>query len=157
MWEGNVFTGVCPSMGGGGTQVPGSFPGPWSLLGGGTPVLARGYPSPRWGCPAGVPSPPPAGTGVPPGWHWGTPPLPHRDSTEERVRSVAVCLLRSRRGTFLLWSKIIWNHNLIPFPVSLEHITSSIHPVCPIMLYFVHSIRQDLGCEWCISLHIVYN
>ena len=51
--EGTVFTGVCLfTPRGGGTPVLGSFPGYWSQVlsrrvqvRGGTPVLARGYPS----------------------------------------------------------------------------------------------------------------
>ena len=89
--EGTVFTGVCLSTIGGGTPVPGSFPGHWSqvLSRGGTPVLAIRVPS--TGCPQpgqdstglGYPSgqnrtgvPPPIAS---PGWgtpsqDWGTTP-----------------------------------------------------------------------------------
>ena len=46
---------------------------------------------------------PQAGNGIPPGWDWGIPPA--QDRAEERVLATrrAVCLLWSRRRTFLLY------------------------------------------------------
>ena len=96
---------------GGGTPVPGSFPGHWSqVLSGGTLVLTRGTP-----VLPGVPQDG-IGLGYPPG-HEGYPctqvrmgcPLardgvpPPPDRTVERTLAIqwVVCLLRSRRRTFL--------------------------------------------------------
>ena len=83
--EGNVFTGVCPFTGGG-TPVPGSFPGLWSQ------VLSWGMPQ-SW--PGGTPVP--AGgtqdrTGVPPQpeQDWGIP-LP-RDRTADAARGMPLGL-----------------------------------------------------------------
>ena len=78
--EGNVFTGICPSTGGGGGYpLPGSFPGLWSQVlsqVADTPVPARGIPpGQEWG--------------TDPGQDWGTPltrtglgyPLPSRQNS----------------------------------------------------------------------------
>ena len=127
MWEGNVFTGVCPFTG----EVPQSqviflIPGPWSqgILHptplGGNPVPAGGIPQSKMGVSlmgleyplagarvlaagTGVPM---AGTGIPLlGLGYFLPP----DSSEEPVLATqwAVCLLRSRRKTFLFTDCIL--------------------------------------------------
>ena len=87
-------------FGGRGTLVPGSFPGHWSqVLSGGVPQSwPGGYPSQAGGgdttvMAGGQDGVPPSQGGVPPPW----------DSTSERALATrrAVCLLRSRRMTFL--------------------------------------------------------
>ena len=75
MWEGNVFTGVCPFTGGdprprffarsflGDTPVPPSWPWGTPSLAGGIPVLVEGrYPPPLARAGWGTPPPPPPGT-----------------------------------------------------------------------------------------------
>ena len=91
----------------GGIPVPGYFAGLWSQ------VLSQGCPSPRWGN-----TPVPDG-GLPQFQLGGTPvqtrglqypPTPSpRDRTAERVLAMlrAVCLLRSRRKTFLFFFKCL--------------------------------------------------
>ena len=100
-WEGTVFTGVCPHLGG--TPVPGSFPDLWSQ------VLSGGYPSPGWG-EGGYPSPgqdwvPLARRGlVYPQDRYGVlPPLPKTEQQRKHLLHVryASCILHSRRRTFL--------------------------------------------------------
>ena len=108
--EGSVFTGVCLSR-----FFPRCFPGvPQSWLRGGYSLI--GYPKPgqdgglpQVGVPlgrTGVPSPSQVRLGYSPpppaGQDWGTP----RDRTAERAIATrqVVCLLRSRRRTFLLIS-----------------------------------------------------
>ena len=89
-----VIFSVCQFTpgGGGGTPVPGSFPGHWSqvLSWGGTPVLVGGGVLPQ------------PGLGYPP------TPQPSQDRTAEQtlVTQRALCLLRSRRRTFLLTKKL---------------------------------------------------
>ena len=115
--EGTVFTGVCLSTGGGGTPIPGSFPGLWSqVLSRGLPesqVLSQvsgprsfpgGYLSPRFFPRSLVPGPFQGGTqqksqpgGTPerievpplPSWDWGTP-CPSEQVLATR-RAVASC------------------------------------------------------------------
>ena len=93
----------------GGTRTPpGGYPDPPR----GVPRPPQGgYPDPPWGgtqTPPGVPGPPPGG-----GTRGGTrgdpgPPLPART---EGVRTTrwTVCLLRSRRRTFLFLCFFAWN------------------------------------------------
>ena len=93
--ESTVFIGVCPHFGGRGYPT-------WLILGypiwltgglGGYPHLAEGgYHHQDW---MGLP---PIGTG------WGYPHPPRRQSSRVQVPATpwAVCLLRSRRRTFLL-------------------------------------------------------
>ena len=110
--EGNVFTRVCPSihqsvcahLGGGGTPAR-SSPGGYPLPGGGTPCQESTPPRVTSSVgPAGGGGTPPR---IPPHHTWpgGTPcrgggtPLRETDGVLDTPRSV--CLLRSRRRTFL--------------------------------------------------------
>ena len=115
-----------PGLARGGTpsQVwPGGYPIP-GLAGGGVPhpSLGRGYPGypptrSGWGPPGpGTGYPPDLGQSTPQTWDrippppdlgWGTPPLPTRSGLDRAAQRVlatrrAMCLLRSRRRTFLL-------------------------------------------------------
>ena len=105
---------VCPHLGEGvpQSQILSQVTGPRSFLGGGsTPVLARGYSVLAGGGGVGYPSmgsgwgtPQSGQDGVPPSQvRKGHPPSP-QDRTAERALATrwVVCLLRSRRRTFLL-------------------------------------------------------
>ena len=82
---GKVMFSLCLSVHTwGGTLVPGSFPGHWSqVLSGGTPSLARGYPSPDGQVRMGYPLP---GLGYHPPWSGLGYPPPPPDRTAERER-----------------------------------------------------------------------
>ena len=126
-----IFSRVCfcSGGGGGGTLVPGSLPGPFrgdtrvlgsfpgfwfQVLSGGYPSSSWGYPSPGWGLfqkrdtpiqvRMGYP-PPPTRTEVP------LPPPLDRTAEQALATRRAVCLLRSRRRTFLFRVKCwnLWN------------------------------------------------
>ena len=150
----------------GGTWTPPPHP-PGGVIRSGTPppprggYLTRGVPSqvPPWGVPdpGGVPRPPRGG-----GTRSGTPPRGYPGRTTEGVLTTrrAVCLLRSRRRTFLLevWNQKknsclttflhnVQNNNNSPdtriigcyFSENGRCITKNIHTI---ICHYVHQIQQ---------------
>ena len=141
----NISQNAMRQPGGGGYRGPGTPPG-----GGGVP--RSGYP-PGGGVPrSGYPPPPGGGRGcrgpVPPGGGGcrgpGTPPgggYPGRTTEGVLTTRRAVCLLRSRRRTFLLkhwFYKVRTNRDIIKSLESLYFLKAT----CILLLDFIGSFSQ---------------